>query len=242
MYVKSLRSMSVFISSCIFSTLLASGVQAGTVNWTTWNYPQVTGLTTGSATGSTSDVGVSYSGNVTYPNQIGGFVWLPTTTFSGGTVSNAPPSPYTEITLTGGTGTGTNTITFSEPVLNPVLAIASLGQGGITAQFVFNSNEPFTIQAGGPSANFGGSSIYLCSALVVCGQEGSGVIQFSGAYKSLSWTNPTYENYYLITVGDQGLAPTTTPLPAALPLFGSGLLGLMALGRRRKATAARLAI
>jgi hypothetical protein len=38
-----------------------------------------------------------------------GFVWGPTSTFSGGTVGNPPPTANGEISLTGGPGTGTET-------------------------------------------------------------------------------------------------------------------------------------
>jgi len=220
---------------------LATPSKAATVNWATWNYPQTTGLTTGSATGSTSDVGVTYSGNVSQAAQVPGFFWLPTGTFSGGTVSNSPPSPYTEITLTGGAGTGTNTITFSQAVTDPVLAIASLGNGGLTAQFDFTHGETFAIEAGGPSSNFGGSSITMCG-VNVCGAEGSGVIQFSGTYTSLSWTNPVFENYYLITVGDEGRAVTSAvPEPSTWAMMLLGFVGLGFMAYRRKAKPALMA-
>lgn len=225
--------------SCVVLPLalaISPPVQAATVNWATWNYPQTTGLTAGSATGATTDVNVTYSGDVAYSSQIGGFVWLPTTTFSGGTVSDAPTN-NTEVTLTGGTGTGTSSITFSHAVKDPVLAIASLGQGGIVAQFDFSSGETFAIEAGGPSANFGGSSIYLCGSNV-CGQEGSGILQFFGSYTSISWTNPVYENYYLVTVGDQGLASSIPEFSTwAMMVLGFAELGFAGYHSARKKAA-----
>jgi hypothetical protein len=214
------------------------------VNWALWNYPQTTGLTGGAATGSTSDVGVTYSGNVNASTQIGGFVWLPTSTFSGGTVADAPTN-NTEITLTGGAGTATNTIAFSQAVTDPVLAIASLGQGGINAQFDFLGSPSFAIEAGGPSANFGGSSIVMCGSNV-CGQEGSGVIQFFGTFSSISWTNPVFEDYYLITVGDEGLASVVTGATVpesstwAMALIGFAGLGFTGWRGRRRLARGRL--
>ena len=59
------------------------------------------------------------------------------------------------VQIFGGANTGTHTITFSQAVLNPVLAIWSLGQPGLLAQFVFG--QSFTIQSGGPNAEYGGA-------------------------------------------------------------------------------------
>lgn len=213
-----------------FALAISPLAQAATVNWATWNYPQTTGLTTGSATGATSDVGVTYSGDVSQSAQVPGFVWLPTSTFSGGTVGDAPTN-NTEVTLTGGSGTATSSITFSHAVKDPVLAIASLGQGGIVAQFDFTTGETFSIEAGGPSANFGGSTITLCSPNV-CGAEGSGVLQFFGNYSSISWTNPVFENYYLVTVGDEGLA-SGVPESSTWAMMLLGFAGLGYAGYRK---------
>jgi len=224
-----IRTISIASLGAALAVGLTAPSQAAVTNWTTWTYPQTTGTTTGSATGSTSDVGVTYSGDVSQSAQVGGFFWLPTSTFQGGTVTDAPTN-NTEVTLTGGPNTGTNTITFSKPVVNPVLAIASLGQGGITAQFDFAAGETFAIEAGGPSFNFGGSTITVCGANI-CGTEGSGVVQFTGTYTSLSWTNPVFEDYYLITVGDQGLA-SSVPEPSTWALMLLGFAGLGFAGYR----------
>jgi hypothetical protein len=138
-------------------------------------------------------------------------------------------------------GTGTNTITFSQAVTDPVLAIASLRQGGTTAEFDFSPCETFAIEAGGPSSNFGGSSITMCG-VNVCGTEGSGVIQFFGTYSSHSWTNPVFENYYLITVGDEGLAVTSgVPEPSTWAMMLLGFAGIGFMAYRRKAKPALMA-
>lgn len=207
---------------------------AGNITWTTWI--SATAGNPGSASGTIGVVGVTYTGNLTrfytnYPS------WKPASTYAGGTVSNAP-SPNNIVGLTGGANTGVETIIFSTPVVNPVMAIWSLGSPGNTAQFIFTASEPFSVEAGGPSAEYGGSSIYTggtCPAHAVCGAEGNGTIQFNGTFSTLTWTNPVFENWYGFDLGIAGVANTTTvPEPAGLFLLGAGLLALAWAIMRRK--------
>ena len=126
------------------------------IQWTQWTSETI-GVP-GSAWGTNAiGVGVSYSGEVQGP--VPGLIppncpsWEPATTFSGGTVSNPPPSDYGCIPLSGG-NPGVNTITFSQPVVDPVMAIWSLGQPGLTASFVFQTIQPISIESGGPSSEY----------------------------------------------------------------------------------------
>lgn len=210
--------------------LSASAAGAATIDWNTWSNTFTTSPTSGSASGMAGSVGVSYSGEVEniffgYPS------WGPSGTFNGGTINNAP-SPSNGILQLFGGGSVVDTVTFSHPVTDPVMAIWSLGQGGINASFQF-SGEPFTIESGGPSNEYGGQSI-TSSGDAVFGSEGNGTIQFQGTYSSISWTNPTFENWYGINVGVAGV-----PEPAtwAMMLMGFGGLGA-ALRTRRRALAA----
>ncbi|HEX4227391.1 MAG TPA: PEP-CTERM sorting domain-containing protein [Bryobacteraceae bacterium] len=205
--------------------------QASTIVWTDWSSASAGSPGTASGTiASSPSLTVSYSGQnsgllANYPS------WTPTGTFSGGTVGNTPPQSFNAIALTGGVTT-TNTLTFSSAITDPVLAIWSLGAPGNQASFDFTAAEPFTLEAGGPSAEYGGSSITV-SGNDVLGAEGNGVIQFNGTYSSLTWTNPTFESYYAFTVGIAGVASSPIPEPAALGLIGVGLCALAYLRRTR---------
>jgi hypothetical protein len=122
-----------------------------------------------------------------------------------------------------------NTITFSKAVVDPVMAIWSLGRPGVTASFVFDSSEPFTIESGGPSSEYGGQSI-TAQDYTVYGNEGNGTIQFHGTFTQISWTNPQSEYWYAFTVG----APSAVPAPASVWLFGVGIIGLGLVAQRER--------
>jgi len=111
-----------------------------------------------------------------------------------------------------------------------VMAIWSLGAGGAPASFVFSATEPFTIESGGPSVEFGGSSI-TAAGNVVNGNEGNGTIQFNGTFTQITWTNPQFEFYYAFTVGVPGTAPAI-PEPGTYATLGTGLLAIAVLLRR----------
>ena len=219
--------------------LVSTNVWADTVSWTDWTAftaGNLTGTATGVINTGSNTVNVSYAGQVgsnSVVNNVGGNTsWLPASTFSGGTVSNGPAPNRDNITLSGGTGTGVNTITFSSPVVDPVMAIWSLGAGGAPASFVFQPSEPFTIQSGGPSVEFGGSSI-TAAGNTVNGIEGNGTIRFNGSFTQISWTNPQFEFYYAFTVGAVGTTTPPIPEPSTYTTLGFGLLAISVLVRRR---------
>ncbi len=214
----------------IGALMATSGAQAATITWTQWT-SGVSG-SPGSATGTLAlspDITVGFSG------KTGGLVsnypsWGPSSTYADGAiVDNAPPKAGNIVYLTGGDST-VQTLTFSAPVVNPIMSIWSLGQGGIKASFNFNDATPVLV-AGGRSNEYGGSSITV-SGNNVYGNEGNGTVEFIGTYSSLSWTNPTYEGWYGFTVG---VTAAAVPEPQSLPLLILGLGGVaLGLLRRRQ--------
>jgi PEP-CTERM motif len=193
--------------------LAVTPVSAATIYWTSWS-----GNTSGSLTTPQGTISLGYSGELSglaanYPS------WSPSASYADGSiVGNAPPPSGGMIQLVGG-GSTIDTVTFSAPVINPVFAIWSLGQSGVPTTFVFNTTPTFVV--GGPSAEYGGGSIGV-SGNTVSGVEGNGTIMFLGTYSSISWNNPSFENYYGFTVG---VAAVPEPTTMTLLAFG-GLAGL----------------
>ena len=208
---------------------------ADTFVWATWNTTFTAGANAaagGQATATIPGFTITYTGEINAVDHSTVPSWNPASTWIGGVVSNGPPVDATAVHMTGGANSGIETITFSGPVANPVLAIWSLGAGGIQTSFDFDSSEPFTIAGGGPNAEFGGSGLVINSAGTgVTGNEGNGLIELLGVYTSITFTTPIFENYYDFTIGeDQTVTSTlgggTVPEPSTLSLFGTGLTAL----------------
>lgn len=210
--------------------ILAASPAAASTIWTDWTSATIG--TPGSASGSLDSVTVSYSGELIAETVINGTSgdWSdPASSFIGGTVTTSPSLVGDILALSG--AQGTNTLTFSSPIVDPVIAIWSLGALGRNKHASFTFDETPTFEAGGADS-YGGGPITVLGD-VVSGKEGSGVVQFTGTFSSISWTD-TPEFYYGFTVGEPNTADPI-PEPAYVTLLGVGFAGLGVMRRRRKA-------
>ncbi len=222
---KSTNRWAALIFFCFTVCLLSLPAEATTI-WTDWTTAS-TGAP-GTAGGLLGGVAVTYSGELdNYIINGSSTIWSPNSSFIGGTVTTSP-SVFGDDLRLNGSSTAVNTIAFSSPVTNPVFAIWSLGSPSIQASFNFIGITP-TFEAGGPNSQYGGGPITVVGNSVF-GREGNGVVQFTGVFTSLSWTN-TYENYYAFTVGAN---PASVPEPSSLLLIGTGLVGILAARRRKR--------
>ena len=121
------------------------------------------------------------------------------------------------------------TISFAQPVLNPVFDIFSLTN---TLDF----GTPVTLLSGGPNS-FGGNPITVSGNRVIGhasgnGFDANGTIALTGSFSSLTVTTP-------VVVASDGVAvifgvQQTAPEPSTFVLGALGLLGLGLAALRRK--------
>ena len=216
--------------------LAASSASAVTINWVDWTDTTATSgpaIVTGSGTSDGQTIGISYAGSINFAQLgTGTDYYSPSLPYTdNATVDNRPPAAEM-ISIVGGANALVHTVTFSQPVVNPVMAIVSLGQPSVTVTYEF-VDEVFTILSSG-TGYWGGAepdSLFQLTPSILTGIEGHGVIQFLGVYSSISWEVPTAEFWHGFTFGFEAIAPV--PVPAALPmlLLALGSLGLI----RRKA-------
>lgn len=205
------------------SDILSSSITAGSASGT---------LTAGSTT-----VAVTYSGDLTTATQVGpGGIdyYVPASVYTNSQVANVPTN-NTLLALSESPAR-TDTLTFSSPLLNPILDIVSLGAPGDTVTYSFDAT-PVILSQG--AAYWGGCATCLSvTGNSLSGTEGSGVIEFLGSYSGLSWTTTGGEYWNGFTVGVQGLGTgTTVPEPATWTVIAAALT-LVASGtwlRRRRA-------
>ena len=121
-----------------------------------------------------------------------------------------------------------HTITFSKAVINPCVAIISLGQFGIQTNWTFNA--PFNLIDQGQG--YWGNGVFTIVGHTISAGEAHGIIQFKGTLSSLTLTTNRTENWSGLTIGTAGV-----PEPAswAMLIAGFGLVGAAA---RRRTVAA----
>lgn len=231
------RTGGLLVAACAMVVVPRSG-RAQT--WTDWTARTLSsGTTNGTATGTlqvgASTVSVAYTGDVHGVTQLtcGTDYWA-----TNSAIYTSPANGLTQrptgcdiVTLVGGAGRPvTQTLTFGQALVNPVMAILSQGQPNVVVRYNFNT--PFDVLNSGTGfwGGAAGGSLFEDAGNVLRGIEGHGLIRFNGTVSSISWTVPDGEDWHGFTVG---AAATVVPEPATVSLLAAGL-GALALGVRRR--------
>ncbi|MCP5242838.1 MAG: PEP-CTERM sorting domain-containing protein [Burkholderiales bacterium] len=241
------------------------------INWTDWTSESaINGYTaTGSIISGSETIGVTYTNaqGIGFSQMSGGGIDYWQNNRSG---RDPATSPYTSTGINGvdniPTGTdilalsrqGSQTLSFTQAIANPVFAFVSLNRNGYAFDQDFeilslggvDGNDCGYWGCGGAEKVIvdlgGGNFEYQLNANNVGGTEPHGVIRFSGAFDTVTWRSSTNEFWNGFTVGVQGTADqvfpcqqnpnlpqcqNTVPEPGTLGLV---IIGIIALSRRLK--------
>lgn len=205
-------------------TCAASASMAAAPSWIDWTSPSAGTLTLGTTTvgvalTGSAPVGMSYD-DTYYNNFNTGY------TTPGGTYGGLMPHDMIQVSPA-----SAFTLTFSQAIINPYIALVSVGQpGNYFVSYTFNGPISSMSAAG---SNLWGPGTGSYAGNTFTGAEYNGVLQLSGAYTSLTVTTNIGEYWHGFNVGSSALV-TAVPEPEtyALLLAGLGLVGGIA--RRRK--------
>jgi hypothetical protein len=224
MQLKTAASMTTML--CAFA---AQNALAGTAAWTDWN-ADTSNTVTGTLATRSGPVSVTYSGAQYSFAQINGAginYWQPSPPYLSDTVSNAPPTPD----IIGLSAAGTSTITFSAPVLNPVIALVSWNGANVT--FGGGADQQtYNISYLSSGCGYWGCGSYgnpTSNSFFGSGQL-HGVIELLGTYQTITFTDSMPEDWHGLTVGvaaapepGLNLSFITHPDPGDIILRGFGV-------------------
>jgi hypothetical protein len=248
-YRKTLLGAAFAIAACASTT-----AGAAPIRWTDWT-SGASANGTFNAQGTiktdtaTIDVGYTNPQGVAFIQTNGG-----TDYWDGG---NAATSPYTSTAVDNRpTGTdiiglqyaGSQTLTFSQAIANPVFAFVSLNGNGYAFDRDFDVLSVAGVD-GNACGHWGcggvtkqvvtvnGATLYQLIATGIGGNEPHGALQFKGTFASVTWQSLSNEMWNGFTVGVQGTAaevfPGEVPEPAAPAVFAIGMSALLLARKRR---------
>lgn len=210
----------ILLLSLMASLLCASNARAA-MQWADWQAQ----TTPTSATGVLGSRAITVTGPLSPATFIGGAgeqnFWAAFLSSYAAPLAGVLNAPATSDMIRV-SGPGVYTITLSQPVTNPVMAIASLGGPPTPTTFDFGS-QPIVLLNQGPG--FWGSGTLSVAGNILRGAEGNGVIRLSGTMTSMTFTMPTPETWTGFTIGiDDTVNLPAPPSPSLPPGQVGGLL------------------
>ena len=158
---------------------IMDGAECTNSNFFWSNAPQITGANT--AAGTINGIGYTYSSS------------RPVYTTSNVFAHSVFPSSYgiPNQTAIRNIEVSRNTLTFDQPMTNPVLVFSSIGQGGIAVPIQFET----------PVQVLWSTATTINSPTRITGREGYAIVRLNGTFSSISFDYLAYENYVNFSFG-----------------------------------------
>ncbi len=214
-----------------FALFVAQPAWAAPISWTDWQ--SASSGSPGSASGTIAPgIGIDYSGLLNFAQLgTGTNYWTEGSPapYTGSSVVDNAPTAAEMLAISASSGSVLNTVTFSTSVVDPIMALVSVGRPSFSVSYEFDT--PFTLLSEG--AGYWGDGSYSISGNTLIGNELHGAIQFIGTYSSISWKTPVAEYWHGFTFGLEA-QPNVVPEPSTYLLLGSGIAALAFWRRRQK--------
>ncbi len=212
-----IKLLAVTLAAACIHTAASAG--PSWIDWATVN--------TGTLTIGSDVVGVSLTGSTPLSLDNGTYYYNNANTGGispSGSYGGFQPSDMLQVA-----NTAFFTLTFSQAVQNPYIALVSVGQGGLPVTYSFDSN----VSVLSSGSNYWGYSGYSVAGNAFTGYEFNGVLQLHGSFTTMHIAVGQPEFWHGFNVGSASVSAVPEPESYALMLAGLGLIG--AIVRRRKA-------
>lgn len=214
-----MRTSSLRALAAVFTLAAAAPLQAQ-VSWTDWT-ANGANTVTGNLTIGLNNIGVTFSGLYSFAQLSGG------TDYYANNSAIYQPNRPTGSDIIGLNQGGLKTITFSQAIINPVIALVSWN-----SQPTITFNGPLTVLGQG-CGHWGCGTVSASGNQLFTSGEVHGTIQLIGSYTQISFTDGS-ENWHGLTVGSAAVA-NVVPEPSTYALMGVGLAAMALVRRRRRA-------
>lgn len=226
---RTLSTLTLAVACVVAATPTVAQAQT----WASWSLPQQCGSAVSGGLATYSGVynavqdasGARACGSIS-ENGGGNNFWVPAAPYS--------PTPTNRSLIQFDQAGGPNTITFNQAVINPYIALISVGRPSDAFLVEYNFSQAFQVVSHNTTnaAYWGTGSYSTPDAQTLVGREFSGVLMFEGAFaagSSLTFTVTNNEYWHGFTVG-----AASVPEPSGFALLGAGVLAMGFVARRRR--------